>query len=287
MEDNMKSSDLFIVDNTDENWQAHDYLSQWCDLSNAFDIATGYFEIGSLLKLDGQWQKLKKIRILMGDEVSHRTEAALLEALKEKLNKLDESVETEKEDNDFLTGVDNIVEAIRSGQIECRVYKKKKFHAKMYITHSSKDVIGSMALVGSSNFTIPGMTQNIEMNVQIKTDVSLLQKWFEKHWQEGEEITEGILKTIERHIAEHLPFIVYAKSLSEYFRGKEANITDWETKGEINGGSKMYPILDKYQKEGYQALLKISEKWNGAFLCDGVGLGKTYIGLMLIDRFLY
>ncbi len=25
-------------------------------------------------------------------------------------------------------------------------------------------------------------------------------------------------------------------------------------------------------------------KYNGAFLCDGVGLGKTFIGLMLIER---
>ena len=78
-------SDLFIVDNTDENWKAHRYLSEWCDLSKAFDIATGYFEIGSLLRLDGQWQKLKKIRILMGDEVSHRTKNAITRALKEKL----------------------------------------------------------------------------------------------------------------------------------------------------------------------------------------------------------
>jgi hypothetical protein len=31
-------------------------------------VVTGYFEIGALLALDGQWQKLDKLRILMGDE---------------------------------------------------------------------------------------------------------------------------------------------------------------------------------------------------------------------------
>ncbi len=30
--------------------------------------------------------------------------------------------------------------------------------------------------------------------------------------------------------------------------------------------------------------MKISEKYRGAFLCDGVGLGKTFVGMMLIER---
>ncbi|MGD8624351.1 MAG: hypothetical protein PVF47_14580 [Anaerolineae bacterium] len=56
--------ELFIVDNADDDWQVHRYLHDWCEIARAFDIATGYFEIGSLLSLDGQWQKLDAIRIL-------------------------------------------------------------------------------------------------------------------------------------------------------------------------------------------------------------------------------
>jgi len=40
------------------------------------DIATGYFEIGALLGLDGEWQQLDRISILIGDEVSKRTHEA-------------------------------------------------------------------------------------------------------------------------------------------------------------------------------------------------------------------
>ena len=47
-------SELFIVDNADDDWKVHRYLHDWCDISRAFDIATGYFEIGSLLALDRQ-----------------------------------------------------------------------------------------------------------------------------------------------------------------------------------------------------------------------------------------
>ncbi|RKY06377.1 MAG: hypothetical protein DRP56_07535, partial [Planctomycetota bacterium] len=77
-----KGGDLFIVDNSDADWKVRNYLHEWADIASRFDIATGFFEIGSLLDLDGHWQKLEKIRILMGDEVTHRTRAALLDAVK-------------------------------------------------------------------------------------------------------------------------------------------------------------------------------------------------------------
>ena len=46
----------------------------------------------------------------------------------------------------------------------------------------------------------------------------------------------------------------------------------------------MFPRLDRYQKQAYWALMKIARQHGGAFLCDGVGLGKTFVGLMLIER---
>ena len=160
-------SELFIVDNSEEDWKVLRYLHDWCQLSKSIDIATGYFEIGSLLALKDEWQKVDHIRILMGDEVSRRTKNAFAAGLEQVKQRLDLSLETEKEKNDFLTGVPGIVEAIRSGKITCRVYRKDKFHAKAYITHARLEVVGSSALVGSANFTYPGLTENIELNVQI------------------------------------------------------------------------------------------------------------------------
>ncbi|MDO9559417.1 MAG: phospholipase D-like domain-containing protein, partial [Syntrophales bacterium] len=187
MTDKLKKtgSDLFIVDNSDQVWKVKNYLHEWADLSHSFDIATGYFEIGALLALDGQWQKLDKLRILMGDEVSKRTKKALLAGIDAAKQTLDASIEKEKESNDFLTGVPAIVDALRKKQIECRVYTKDKFHAKAYITHAKLAVVGAAALVGSSNFTYPGMTDNVELNIQIRREVEILQEWYERHWNEA------------------------------------------------------------------------------------------------------
>ena len=277
-----KGRDLFIVDNSISGWTGLRYLEEWTAIAKAFDIATGYFEIGALLALDGKWQALEKIRILMGAEMMHRTRKALLDAVRERaVQVLDGSIEATKESNPFLHGVPALLEAMRSGQIECRVYDKDKFHAKAYITHAKLEVIGSQALVGSSNFTAPGLTKNIELNIQVQSarEVAQLQEWFEIHWNNASDVTDAVITTVARQTHLYTPFDVYAKALQEYFRGHELTSTEWdETR------SQMFPKIDRYQKEAYWALMKIARQHGGAFLCDGVGLGKTFVGLMLIER---
>lgn len=279
---NPAAGELFIVDNSDAEWKGLRYLHDWTEIASAFDIATGFFEIGALLALESGWQRLDKIRILLGDEMTARTRQALLEGLRERTKAiLDASIENEKEPNDFLQGVPAILEGIRSGKIVCKVYAKKKFHAKAYITHPKVAVIGSVALVGSSNFTVPGLTQNVELNIQVRApgDVRQLQDWFERYWADGEDISEDIIRVIERQIAAYSPFQVYAKALQELFKSRELPPESWE-----KTESRMYHHLDQYQKEAYQSLLKISHQHRGGFLCDGVGLGKTFVGLLLIER---
>ncbi len=277
-----RGGELFIVDNSISGWTGLRYLRDWTEIAHSFDIATGFFEIGSLLDLDGQWQKLDKIRILMGTDVTYSTKAAFLAATRKQAEEaLDRSIEEEKGPAPFLEGVPAIVEALRSGQIECRAYTQDKFHAKAYITHAKLEVVGPKALVGSSNFTRPGLTQNVELNIQVQSsqEVAQLQRWFDEHWKQAHDVTPDVLKVIERHVREYSPFEVYAKALHEFFRGHEITAGEWdETR------SAMFPKLDRYQQEAYWALMKIARQHRGAFLCDGVGLGKTFVGLMLIER---
>ncbi len=275
--------EIFIVDNSDPDWKTREYLREWAEFARSIDIATGYFEIGALLALDGYWQKLDNLRILMGDEVTQRTQAAILAGLRARAERvIDESIEREKEKNDFLTGVGAIMEAIHSGKIACRVYAKRKFHAKAYINHSRSRVIGSRALVGSSNFTYPGLTDNIELNLNIRSEVDKLQAWFDEHWEQSEDVSADILKVIQRHTHEYSPFEVYARSLRELMRHHVPDVEEWE-----KTQSKIFPILAKYQQEGYASLMQVANKYRGAFLCDGVGLGKTFIGMMVIERLLH
>ena len=285
----MSESNLYIVDNSDETKSVKRYLAEWCPISKQLDVATGYLEIGGLLTLDTQWQKLDKVRIILGNEMTKRTEAVLQKAADFFVSAMRKSLDAAQEKDDFLVGVPAILAALKSRKIECRVYESAKFHAKAYITKfrddyrakfpASMHVPSGYALVGSSNFTAAGLTKNIELNVQLKDNVDELQEWFEKQWNDAADITDAILKVIESHCREYSPYDVYLRSMYEFFKSKES-VSEWEQKD-----SKVYPILSQYQRDGYNNLVDIASKYSGAFLCDGVGLGKTYEGLMLIERF--
>ncbi len=282
-EKKVRGGDLFIVDNSDADWKVSAYLSEWCELAESIDIATGYFEIGSLLSLKDKWQKVDQIRILMGDEVSMQTKRVFEKGLQKISSHLDNSLEIEKKQNDFLEGVPAIVDAIRSGKIQCKVYRKEKFHAKAYITHARSAVLGSNALVGSSNFTYPGLHDNVELNIQNSgPEVDLLQDWYERYWIEAEEVTPEILRVIERHTQEHSPFEIWIKAIDEYFRGRDLEPDVWDIEQSV-----VFKQLDKYQQDAYRNLIPIAKRYGGAFLCDGVGLGKTFVGLMLIERLVF
>jgi superfamily II DNA or RNA helicase len=269
------TSDQFIVDNTAEDWKALQYLREWCDISSAIDIATGHFELGAFLALDGAWQKVDKIRLLIGGETSRTTADAIAAAL-------DTSIVVERQTGDaFLTGVEAVVDGIRSGTIEIRVYKLKKFHAKTYITHSKLKVVGSAALVGSSNFTRPGLTQNVELNVKFQgPEVADLQEWYENHWDEATPVNSELLAVLEHSVREFTPFEVYAKALQALTADVDPTDETWEDTESV-----IYPMLAPYQQEGFHSLIEMSRRWNGGFLTDGVGLGKTFVGLMLTEYY--
>ena len=125
MRNGLGGSRSYIVDNSGPETTTLGRIEEWASTVRAFDIATGYFDIGSLLDLDGKWQRLDKIRILLGAETTQRTRDALREAaLRGATDCLDGSLDDEKVQNPFLRGVGDILDALASGQIECRVYDK-------------------------------------------------------------------------------------------------------------------------------------------------------------------
>jgi len=285
----MNHSDLYIVDNSSQDKTVLKYLSEWCAVSKQMDVATGYLEVGGLLALDHDWQKMEKIRILLGNEMTKRTKNILESVANTIVDTFSSSIDKEQERNEFLEGVPAILDALKTGKIECRVVDSRKFHAKAYITYLKDDYrqqfIGAMnvpagyALVGSSNFTKAGLTQNIELNVQVRDDVDELQRWFDKQWEQGVEVSDALLKAIDARCKEFMPYDVYVRSMYEYFSSKEKSVSAWE-----KDESSVFKNLSQYQKDGYNNLIAIAGKYKGAFLCDGVGLGKTYVGMMLIER---
>ena len=266
-----------IIDNVNDNTLLK-ALETLILKSVNLDIATGTFEIGAFLSLGETWKHLDGIRILMCDETSERTKKHLVEALEEITN---ESLENIKEKDDTLPGLADVRTAIRRGKIVVRIYDIAKFHAKLNLMEAKDSNPVNFSTVGSSNFTLPGLTQNVELNTFITdpTHIGKLRDWYDERWEEGSEVKAELLRTIDRHLRKYPPFTVYAKALHAYFEGREKPVDDWEENESV-----IYRTLSQYQKDGYHAALQIADTWNGALICDGVGSGKTYIGLMILER---
>lgn len=253
-------------------------LARLLEQTHKLDVATGTFELGSLLALEGKWQVPQSIRVIMGDETTQRTKKELLQALQDTSR---ESIEDAKERDDTLTGLDAVRDAIKKDTLAVRVYAKAKFHPKCYLMDVGESAPVDFALVGSSNFTRSGLTRNLELNLMTADQfhVAHLKEWYEDIWKEAENVKDELLGVIEPHLKDYPPFTVYARSLFEFFAGREKGQDAWEI-----GESVIYRKLSLYQRHGYHRALQIASEWNGALICDGVGLGKTFIGLMILER---
>ncbi len=260
-----------------------DAVAQIAQTTKNLDVATGFFELGSLLSLEGEWQKIGKIRILLGDAVGRTTRRELLAGFS---RGNEEAMEAQKASDDSLTGIAAVRAALASKQIEVGVYTRSRFHAKCYIFGTQPPNPVDFAIIGSSNFTRPGLNTNVELNLLTTDQVHIkeLAKWFADMWKDaaGELLNDEAIALIERHTREFTPFEVYAKALFEFFAGRQKTSDNWE-----RTESAVYPRLSKYQQDGYHTALRMADDWGGALVCDGVGLGKTYIGLMLLERLVH
>lgn len=287
----MQEAELFpevhIIDNSTPPKSVQGVVADLAVRREQLDVATGYFDIGGLLALGGAWHRLEKIRVLLGASTGARTARWLAERFRpEAKARFVAGLDEERRADPLLEDLRAIVSAFESGRIECRVHTASgyKFHAKAYLIARKAGTPANTALVGSSNFTRPGLSKNVELNVRYDDPASArrLQDWFDEHWEDAEEFTPDLLEVLKGAAADYSPWLVYAKSVHELLRGRELTSNEWE-----RTESRIYPLLDESQKRGYHQLLGMAvgaRGRGGAFLCDGVGMGKTFIGLMLIER---
>lgn len=66
-------SELFIVDNGDDDWKVVRCLHDWCQPCRAIVVATSYFEINGLLWVKDGWQRVDRVRILLGKRVAQES----------------------------------------------------------------------------------------------------------------------------------------------------------------------------------------------------------------------
>lgn len=271
-----------------------------------FDALVGYFRTSGFFKMYSSLEAVKHIRILVGlnvdkftiDLIDKAKEEILYREIsaKEGFEFLSQNIRKEYEESEETSnvkkGAQKFIDWLLSGKLEIKMYTKRPTHAKVYIMREQDDSPDFGRLItGSSNFSTNGLSGNLEFNVELKdnSDVKFALEKFEELWADGVDVTEAFVDKTTRKpklpiLNEETPYHIYLKTLYEYFKDQlDLEDKKGEQVGQIHipeGKLKLQYQLDAVE----QAYAKL-EAYNGVFISDVVGLGKTYISSMLAQKF--
>lgn len=263
-----------------------------------FLAVSGYFRSSGYFKVrEAMRESVEKIRILVGieaDRLAALHQPGLLnfegdaQARSQFFDAQARDVLEARYAEDVERGMLQMVDDMRTGRLEMRLYPQRNLHAKFYIflPANFNSANHGAVIMGSSNLTDSGMgcsqPPSYELNVEIRDhdDVDYCRKEFERLWDEGVTLTaEEMGGLMERtHLrAAPTPYEIYMKVLIDLFGAEvEENLNLV-----IPQGFKTLQYQTDAVKQGYQMLLR----HNGFMLSDVVGLGKTVVAVMIAKKF--
>lgn len=279
-----------------------------------FDVLVGYFRSSGFYQMYEAIEQVDKTRILVGlgvDEESYKTineyqNQTVMDfdshanAKKEYQKNLIKEIEKSNEvDKRLEIGIRKFIEFLQTDcqnkdadikqrgngkKLEIKAYPSRNIHAKVYISryHEDDKEYGSV-ITGSSNFSLSGLVANREFNVQLKDrrDVDYALDQFENLWKDAVDISEEFVDAVKNKtwLNDSIqPYELYLKLIYEYMQediNLEENFESFLPEGFLK--------LD-YQEQAVRQAMKKLEEFNGVFLADVVGLGKTFIAAQLLQQ---
>ena len=217
-----------IIDNRTE--KLIDHLNQMLGSSERARFAVGYLFLSGLTSVAKRLLNLKELRLLIGNTTNRETVEMLAEGYRrldlaaeeverqaypkrteagkmaqETAGNLRNSVELMDQTDEAQELIAGLIQMIQEKRLKVRVYTKGRLHAKAYICDYGKvfDLVGKeidrhekgIAVVGSSNLTLAGLTHNTELNVIVQGNQNHqeLVRWFDDLWKEAQEFDETLM----------------------------------------------------------------------------------------------
>lgn len=279
-----------------------------------FDVLVGYFRSSGFYQLYESIEPIDKTRILVGlgidddafntitkyqnqtviDFESHQN------AKKEFQKNLIGEIESSREvDQRLEIGLKKFIEFLQTDlanaeedkkkkgngkKLEIKAYPSKNIHAKVYIGRfQPHDRDYGFVVTGSSNFSLSGLVANREFNVELRTknDVKYALHQFENLWKDAIDISDEFIDSVKNKTWLNdtiTPYELYLKLIYEYLQ-EDINLQDKYESFLPDGFMKL-----QYQEQAVIQALKKLDEYNGVFLADVVGLGKTFITAQLLQQ---
>src|SRR4030043_72061 len=186
-----------IIDNRKEILV--DHINRILSSTEAARFAVGYFFLSGLISIADKLKGIKELRLLIGNTTNRETLEQLAEGYRrlelvkdaaeaqaspkraetrqmavETAENVRSSMELMDQTDEGETLVKEMVRMIEDKRLKVRVYTKGRLHAKAYIFDYGAVFDGTgkpvdrhengIAIVGSSNLTLSGVTHNTELN---------------------------------------------------------------------------------------------------------------------------
>ena len=291
-----------IFDNIEKRFA--DGLSEHLAVANRVDYCVGYFNLrgwrvvcdkidmlsGSSVK-EGNINVLRYCRLLVGMTKSPREE--LLDEFSnpddllmdnEKANRYRKKLAAEFADQltvgmptqaDELT-LQKLLTQLKTGKVVVKLFLKHQLHAKLYLSHSNGNITPVIGLLGSSNFTLAGLSMQGELNVDVleQDAAEKLDKWFTARWNDRWciDITTDLIEILENSWARHdliPPYHIYLKIAYHLSREAREGLAEYKVSREFSE-----ELLD-FQQAAVLIAARHLHNRQGVMIGDVVGLGKT------------
>ncbi len=300
-----------IIDNRNEILVEH--INRILPSCESAKFAIGYFYLSGFEAICENLSKVKELRLLIGNTTNRETLEQIAEGYR-RLELAQSRIDSDKfpkstERKQMLKGaaedlrsslelldqtdeserlVASLLEMIEQGRLKVRVYTKGRLHAKAYIFDYRQDgrYEKGIAITGSSNFTLSGLSHNTELNVIVhgKENHKDLTEWFEEIWKESEDFDETLMREMKSSwaVVPVRPYDIYMKTLYTLVRDR---LEGEDGAAEVLWHDEITSRLADFQKVAVRQAVQMIRDYGGAFVADVVGLGKSFIGAAIVKHF--
>lgn len=160
-------------------------------------------------------------------------------------------------------------------ELAVRRYVQRFLHGKAYLLGSEHDPVAG--IVSSANLTGAGMERNLELGLTDHNPpvVTLALRWYDGLWAEATDFREELRALLFPDPGFVDPQTVYLRALLE-LREPESDDPERASRPRVE--------LAPFQRDGYERARAIARRYGGVIYADGVGTGKTEIGLAFIEE---
>lgn len=323
----------YVIDN--EQCRLADILNELLaeHSERSLDVATAYFTVNGFGLLKTGLSDLGNFRLLLGaepttgEQVGLRPDAGKISSLiRGDLEALPFTEQT-------LRLVEDLIAFLRRDSVLVKRHDQGFLHAKCWLFYSDRPgqqmlfdrFRPILAIVGSSNFTAPGLTSNRELNLAHKVllhaaevddrEAELAVKWL-SDTRPSDRITlenRQLLKSevgaraiidlemwYERQWADAIDFKEQLIELLDASKFGTKEYSPYEVymkalyeyfkddlEGEVPAPTRSAVELAEFQEDAVKKARRILSRYDGVMVADSVGLGKTWIGKKLLEDFAY